>query len=410
MERLYCDYNATTPLHPDVLTAMLSAGSHSFGNPSSQHSEGRQARQLVEQARSQVASLISAHASEIVFTSGGTEANNLALGAVVQKIRAMHRRSPQVISSPLEHPSVRLTLAGLAEAGCSVRQLPCDAHGRIHVEELARLLKEQPADLLSLALCNHELGNVYPLAELTALAHAHGALVHCDAVQAVGRMPVSVRALDIDLLSISAHKLCGPKGAGALYVRAPRSAPARSSANATKQVAGSSLPSLADLQPLQQGGPQERGLRPGTENLLGIIGFGAAAALGQQLLPAWHQLADLRDQLAARLLQDIADCRINGDSDASAPRAPGTLNIAFGGVEGELVMMNLDLRGIAVSTGAACSSGSVKPSPVLLALGQSAEHARQAIRVSLGPRTTSADIDRLARAIAESVAQVRAVS
>jgi cysteine desulfurase len=410
MDRLYCDYNATTPLHPQVLARMMAAASQCFGNPSSQHSEGRQARQLVEQARAQVASLIAAHPHEIVFTSGGTESNNLALGAVAQKIQKDRGRPLQVISSPLEHPSVRNTLAGLAEAGCQVRELPCDPRGRLHVDELARLLKDQPADLLSLALCNHELGNVYPIAELAGVAHAHGVLVHCDAVAATGRMPVSVGALDIDLLSVSAHKLCGPKGVGALYVRAARPSSARRGPSPAAQSAIAPPPSLADLAPLLRGGPQERGLRPGTENLLGIIGFGAAAELAQrELLPAWQALPPLRDKLAAQLQADIADCRINGDADRQAAKAPGTLNVAFARVEGELLMMNLDLRGIAVSTGSACSSGSVKPSPVLLALGQSAEQARQATRISLGPHTTPADIQRISRAIFESVAQVRAV-
>ncbi len=411
MERLYCDYNATTPLHPQVLAQMLQAADPRFGNPSSQHREGRQARQLIEGARQQVASLIDAHPSELVFTSGGTEANNLALSAVAQRVQQTLGRPAGVISSPLEHPSIRATLAALADHGCQVRELSPDGRGRLNVDELARLLKDQPADLVSLALCNHELGNVYPIAELAEVAHAHGALFHCDAIQAVGRLPLSLSRLPVDLLSISAHKLFGPKGVGALYLRTIRSPPARRSEHLPRREAhkspASTLPSLADLPPLLRGGPQERGLRPGTENLLGIVGFGAAAQLCQQeLLAAWQRLPPLRDQLAAELQLEIAGARQQGDD---APRAPGTLNLSVADVEGELLMMNLDLRGIAVSTGAACSSGSVKPSPVLLALGQSDEQARQAIRISLGPYTTPADIERLKRAISESVAQVRAV-
>ncbi len=409
MDRLYCDYNATTPLHPQVLTQMVTAASQSYGNPSSQHREGRLARQQIEAARARVAALIAAQPSEIVFTSGGTEANNLALTAVAHKIRQQQGRPARFVSSPLEHPSVQATLAALSETGCQVRLLPCDHHGRLDVDELARLLIHQPADLVSLALCNHELGNVYPIAELAAVAHAHGALVHCDAVQAAGRLKVAAAGLDVDLLSLSAHKLFGPKGVGALYVRSARRSPTRTSRSAPA-VGAAPLPTLADLPPLLRGGPQERGLRPGTENLLGIVGFGAAAELCQsELLAAWHAIAPLRDSLATQLLAEVTGARLHGESLSAAARAPGTLNLAFADVEGELLMMNLDLRGIAVSTGAACSSGSIKPSPVLLALGQSAEQARQAIRISLGPHTTPYDIARLKTAIAESVLQVRAV-
>lgn len=414
MERLYCDYNATTPLHPQVLAQMLQAADPRFGNPSSQHREGRQARQLIEQARQHVASLVDAHPSELVFTSGGTEANNLALSSVAQRVQQTHGRPARVISSPLEHPSIRATLTALANHGCQVRELSPDGRGRLHVDELARLLKDQPADLVSLALCNHELGNVYPIAELVEVAHAHGALFHCDAIQAVGRLPLSLGRLPVDLLSISAHKLFGPKGVGALYLRTIRSPPARRSEDLPRRQANrspaSTLPSLADLPPLLRGGPQERGLRPGTENLLGIVGFGAAAQLCQQeLLAAWQRLPPLRDQLATELQREIVGARQQGDDDPLAPRAPGTLNLSVADVEGELLLMNLDLRGIAVSTGAACSSGSVKPSEVLLALGQSDAQARQAIRISLGPYATPADIERLKRAISESVAQIRAV-
>lgn len=412
MQRLYCDFNATTPVHPQVLARMLDVGQASFGNPSSIHSEGRKARQVLEQARAQVAALLSAHKSEIVFTSGGTEANNLALRSAVALLHRLRGRSVRIVSSRLEHPSVRQVLQGLADQGHTHIDLPCDSQGRLSANQLAELLKEYPADLVSFALCNHELGNLYPIAELTAVAHAHGALVHCDAVQAVGRVPVSVQTLDVDLLSLSGHKLFGPKGVGALYVRTRRAAPSRAGRDAdpSGQRTTPSIPALTELAALLHGGPQERGLRPGTENVLGIVGLGQAAVLACDVLLAdWQALAARRDDLEARVLSTIADARVQGCAAAADSRAPGTSNLAFAGVEGELLLMNLDLRGIAVSTGSACSSGSVKPSSVILALGQSEAQAREAIRVSLGPDTTSADIGRLVAALAESVAQVRAV-
>jgi cysteine desulfurase len=413
MHRIYCDYNATTPLHPRVLARMVETAQTCSGNPSSVHSEGRQARQVVEQARAQVAALIAAHPSEIVFTSGGTESNNLALRSTAALVSRLHGRPARFVSSGLEHPSVRQTLSWLSAQGCDVRELRCDAHGRLAARELAAALEDSPADVVSLALCNHELGNLYPIAELSAMAHAHGALLHCDAVQAVGRVPVSVRELDVDLLSLSAHKLMGPKGAGALYVRPRRAWPATEGGTKTAgrrapQPARAGL-TLAELPALLCGGPQERGLRPGTENLLGIVGLGEAALLcREELLLRWAQVAPLRDALESRLLATIAGARRHGDGEQAGGRAPGTSNLAFDRVEGELLLMNLDLRGIAVSTGAACSSGSLKPSPVLLALGLSEAQAREGIRISLGPDTTSTDIDRIAAAICDSVAQVRA--
>ena len=399
MQRIYCDYNATTPLHPRVLSRMIETAEICFGNPSSVHGEGRRARQLIEQARAQVAALLLAHSSEIVFTSGGTESNNCALRSTAALLARQHGRPARIVTSGLEHPSVRQTVAALGQQGCAVRELPCDARGRLSAQRISDLLNEDPADVVSFALCNHELGNLYPIAELSAVAHAAGALVHCDAVQAVGRVPVSVRELDVDLLSVSGHKFFGPKGVGALYVRTRRALPRQSDP----------IPSLAELPGLLYGGPQERGLRPGTENLLGIVGLGEAALLAQeQLLSRWSQVASLRDALEAQIQSTIAGSRVHGDSQSAASRAPGTSSLGFDRVEGELLLMNLDLRGIAVSAGAACSSGSIKPSSVLVALGLDERQAREAIRVSLGPDTTSADIEHIACAIGESVALVRA--
>lgn len=398
MPRIYLDHNATTPAHPTALAAMVEAATQFFGNPSSLHAEGRAARQVLEKARSEVASLIGSSPTEVLFTSGGTESNSTAiLGAARASARA-RGRAGQLVSSPLEHPSVRSALAQLQAEGFKLTWLPVDAQGRIAPADLRRVVSQEETALVSLALVNHELGNLYPIAELCQLSHQYGALFHCDAVQAVGRVPLSVLELDVDLLSISSHKLFGPKGVGALFVRS------RSAAHAKAQRTPP-LTTLSDMPSLLRGGAQEKGRRAGTENVPGIAGLGAAAALGRrEMLSQWAHVAALRDALEARLLR-IPGARVHGDSTA---RAPGTLNVAFAGVEGELLFMNLDLAGIAVSTGAACSSGSPEPSAVLLALGLERRQALEAIRISLGPQSSAAELEQTAQAIEASVALVRA--
>jgi cysteine desulfurase len=275
----------------------------------------------------------------------------------------------------------------LAAEGFAVTRLPVDDQGRISPAALQAALARQPAALVSLALCNHELGNLYPIAELSALAHAAGALFHCDAVQAAGRMPVDVRALGIDLLTLSGHKLAGPKGVGALYCR--------------------SLPSEPPLAPIIVGGQQEKGRRAGTENVLGIVGLGRACALAQSdFLPAAGRVAALRDRLEKGLLA-VPGARRHGDPGA---RVPGTANLAFAGVEGELLFMNLDLAGVAISTGAACSSGSPEPSPVLRALGLDPAAALEAVRFSLGPTNSEAEVDAVIALVVRTVAHIRGLS
>lgn len=393
--RIYFDHNATTPLDPEVLAAMSAAGGRFFANPSSLHAEGRAARQAVEQARDEVAALLTAAPSEIVFTSGGTEGNNLAvLGAA----RAARQRGgpAHVISSPLEHPSVRAALAQLRDEGFAITLLPVDAQGRLVPAVLRAALGAQPASLVSLSLCNHELGNLYPIAELARAAHAAGARFHCDAVQGAGRVPIDVRALEVDLLTLSAHKLAGPKGVGALYCRGAGSA--------ADPKAGAGELAIA---PLLIGGEQEKGRRAGTENVPGIVGLGRACKLARERLQtAAVRIAGLRDRLEGRLLA-LPGARRHGDPEA---RAPGTANLAFAGVEGELLFMNLDLRGVAVSTGAACSSGSPEPSPVLLALGLGAGAALEAVRFSLGSTNTEVEVDQVAKWVEEIILQVRALS
>jgi cysteine desulfurase len=387
--RIYLDHSATTPLHPLVAQAMADS-LFLYGNPSSLHTEGRLARQAVEGARHKVSQLLGASPADVFFTSGGTESNNTALLALAEA--AVRRGRPlHVVSTPLEHPSVQKPLARLRERGFRVTLLPVDAHGRLDPDSLRRLLNEDPVALVSLSLVNHELGNLYPVAQLAQLSRQHGALVHCDAVQAAGKFPVDARALGVDTLSVSAHKLYGPKGIGALYVAGP--------------AVGSCGLSL-ELSSLVVGGEQERGRRAGTENVLGIIGFGVAADLaGTELLPGAAELCARRNRLEAGLLA-LPDTEVNGDSN---DRSPTVCNVRFAEVDGELLLASLDLDGIAVSTGAACSSGSSEASPVLRALGQSKTQAREAIRFSLGRTTSDADIDRTLACVAQSVTRIRAL-
>jgi cysteine desulfurase len=337
----------------------------------------------VEAARREVAALIGGLPEEIVFTSGGTEGDHLAIRGLARRAAAERARRgfAHVISSPLEHPAVAGALRALAQEGMEVTLLPVGSTGSIEPEDLRRALRDETV-LVTLALANHELGNVYPVAALAAEAHARGALFHTDAVQAVGRVPVDVRALGVDALTLSGHKLHGPKGVGALWLRQGL---------------------LAD--PLLGGGHQERERRAGTENVPGIVGLGAAARLAREELPAAaSRIADLRDRLEARLLE-IPGARVHGDREL---RVPGTSNVAFAGAPGELLLINLDLEGVCVSTGAACSSGTLEPSPVLLALGLLPAQAREALRLSLGAGNSEEEVDRVAALLPALVARVRA--
>ena len=336
MTRVYLDHNATTPLGAAARAAMVAALDEP-GNPSSLHAEGRRARELVERAREEVARAIGGGREEIVFTSGGTEANNLAL-----------RLGTRVVISAVEHPSVD------GAAGQGARRVRVDAHGRVDLAELESLAAD--ADLVSVQLANHEIGVVQDLRAIVAIAKKRGARVHTDAVQAVGKLAVDARALGVDALTLSAHKLGGPKGAGALWLR-----------------------DGLDVDALLRGGHQERQRRPGTENVVGIAGFGAACRV---LDPPASELRD-RFEAGARAL----GARVAGDG---APRVPTTSYVAFDGVAGELLMQALDLEGVAVSTGAACSSGSLEPSPVLRAIG-----FPEGIRVSVGAGNSAGEIDRV---------------
>lgn len=380
------DHNATTPVDPRVRAGMAGLWARDdLGNPSSPHGRGRAAREVVEAARRQLAAALHAEPLGVTFTSGGTEADNLAVLGVARALAAQGRPHG-VLTSPLEHPAVGAAVARLETEGVPVERVRVDDAGRIDPEEVAERVRARPElGLCSLSAANHELGNAYDVAAVSAAVRAvrPEVLIHVDAVQALGKVPVSLAAWGVDLVSISGHKLGGPAGAGALvHHRGLR------------------------VQPLAHGGQQERGRRAGTEALVLIHGLGMAVEL------AASEQAHRRAAMTVahtRLREGLAalGARIHGDSEQ---HVGNTLNVAFPGCAGELVMMALDLAGIAVSTGAACSSGLVEPSPVLRALGQPPVMALEAVRLSLSAATTEAEIDAVLAALAEAVPRIRAAA
>ena len=383
MKRIYLDHNATTPLDPAVLEEMLPFLTEKFGNASSVHSAGQEARRAVEQARERLARLIGADASEIVFTSGGTEADNHALRGVVDPVTA-NAACPHIVTSAIEHPAVLNTCQMLEKRGCAVTYVPVDEHARVDVEQVRSAIKPE-TKIVSIMLANNEVGTIQPVAEIAAIAHERGALVHTDAVQALGRLPIDVRKLGVDLMSVSSHKIYGPKGIGALYLRRG-----------------------VRVTPLLFGGHQERHRRGGTENVPAIVGFGKASELAGALREERAtRERELRDRLERAILERIPHTRVNGHP---TERLPNTLNAAFRFVEGESLLMNLDFEGVAVSTGSACSSGDLKPSHVLVAMGLPVEEAHGTLRFSLGRSTTEEDIDAASEALVRVVDRVRAMS
>jgi cysteine desulfurase len=376
VERLYLDHNATTPLDPRVLEAMLAVLRDGPGNASSLHWFGQRARAAVDEARGAVAALIGASPSEVVFTGSGTEADNLALRGVAAAAREPRRK---ILYSAIEHHAVVHTARALAEEGVPVEAVRACADGRVDIDDLRAKLDGTTA-LVSLMLANNETGVVQPVAEVARLAHAHGALLHCDAVQAAGKIALDVGALDVDLLALSAHKIYGPQGVGALFVRRG-----------------------ARMKPLLRGGAQERNRRAGTENVAGIAGFGRAARLAaRDVGPEAARLAALRDRLEARLLAIPGAVR-NGD----AARVPNTTNVSFDRAEAESLLLALDLQGLAVSTGAACAAGAMEPSHVLRAMGLPLARVQGSLRFSLGRSTTEAEVEQAAEMVAEAVARQR---
>src|SRR5215469_2363097 len=384
MHRVYLDYNATTPVEPEVLDAMLPYFSGEFGNASSIHTYGQKARAAVETAREHVAALIAARPQEIFFTSGGTESDNHAIFGIVSSAAASPSSRPHVITSFVEHEAVLNACQALEKQGVDVTYLHVDQDGLIDLEDLRAAIRKETV-LITIMHANNELGTVQPLEDVGRIAKDADVYFHTDAVQSAGKIPIDVNQSQLDLLSLSGHKLYAPKGVGALYVR-----------GGTR------------LRQLLYGGHHQRGMRPGTENVAGIVGLGKAAEIARQSLANdAKRLGALRDQLEHGLLHRVPHSRVNAPR---APRTPNTANLVFPGVEGEALLIALDLKGLACSTGAACSSGAVEPSHVLTAIGLPAEEARASLRFSLGRHTTQADIDFALQVIPGVVAQLRQLS
>jgi cysteine desulfurase len=382
MNRVYLDHNATTPVEPEVLNAMLPYFSGDYGNASSIHAFGQKARSAVETAREHVAALIGARPQEIVFTSGGTEADNHAIFGIAETSTV----PAHVITTAIEHEAVLNTCQSLEKRGVSVTYLPVDSDGQIDLVALSENLKLHPETvLITIMHANNELGAVQPLEEIGRIASEADVNFHTDAVQSAGKIRIDVNAMKIDLLSLSGHKFYAPKGVGALYIR-----------GGTR------------LRQLLYGGHHQRGFRPGTENVAGIVGLGKAAQIAKaSLAEDVTRVSGLRNTLEQKLLKRVPDSRVNG---AGAPRTPNTTNILFPGIEGEALVIALDLKGLACSTGAACSSGAVEPSHVLTAIGLPADEARASLRFSLGRHTTAAEIDFALQVIPAGVAQLRELS
>ncbi|HWB98256.1 MAG TPA: cysteine desulfurase family protein [Bryobacteraceae bacterium] len=381
MQRSYFDHNATTPVSPEVLETMVSCLGQVYGNASSIHHFGQMAKQRLEQARRQVAGLIHCHPQEVVFTSGGTESDNLAILGLVRSAPQARRH---VISTAIEHPAVLNTCAQLQREGVEVTYVPAGSDGVVDPEAVRRALRPETV-LVSVMHANNELGTVQPIAEIAAITREAGIPFHSDGVQALGKIPLDVAALGVDLYSASGHKLYAPKGVGMLYVRK-----------------GTRLPSILF------GGHHERERRPGTENVPGAAALGRAAELaGEHLAAETARLGALRDRLEAAILERVPGVTIHG---RQALRTPNTSSLSFDGIEGEALVIALDLRGFAVSSGSACSSGAVEPSHVLLAIGLPADQARSTIRVSLGLSNTEEQVDRLVDAVAASVTHLRKIS
>jgi cysteine desulfurase len=384
MRRVYLDYNATAPLLPEALEAAMPYYTSIWGNPSSIHRQGRQARMAVEDARAHVARLIgAANPLDLVFTSGGTEAVNLAIRGYARGNRA---RGHHIITTRAEHPALLDTCRALEQCGFELTYLPVDGLGRVDPELLASSIRPHTL-LFTMTHGNHEVGTLQPLAALVDVAHAHGVPVHVDAVQAIGRVPIDVVASGIDLLSLAGHKFGGPKGVGALFIRDGLG---------------------ATMQAVVHGGHQERERRAGTEDVPGIVALGRACALiSQRLADEKRRLTSLRDHLEAGVLRRISTVHVLGKG---GERLPNTANLSFTGVKGEALVFNLDLLGIAVSTGASCSSRQGVPSQVLEVMGVSREISEGSVRFSMGWGTSDADIERVLDVLPSTVERLRMLS
>jgi len=382
VQRIYLDHNATTPPLPAVAERMMVVLRDAFGNPSSVHHFGQQAKALIDEARTEVANLIGAEPSEVLFTGGGTEADNIAIRGAAEALEAAGRR--HLVASAIEHEAVLNTLKALAKRGWRTTLLPVDRSGIVSPAALREGLADDTA-VVSVMHANNEIGTIQPIAELARLAHERGALFHTDAVQSAGKIAIDVRTLGVDMLSMSAHKFYGPKGIGALWVRRG-----------------------VRVMPILTGGRQERGRRAGTENVAGIVGMGVAARIASgKMGDEDRRLSALRDRLETGILRSVPGTAVNGSTEA---RVPNTTNISFDRIEAESLLIALDLQGVAVSTGSACSSGTLEPSHVLKAMGFNAHRTQNSIRFSLGAANTEAEIDRVVAVLPGIVEKLRSLT
>jgi cysteine desulfurase len=378
MHRVYLDNNATTPVLPEVFEAMRPFYLEQFGNASSIHHYGQHARAAVEKARASVAAMLNARPAEIVFTSGGTEADNLGIFGLVQ-------RGDHVITSTIEHSAVTNTCKRLEQMGCEVTFVPVNSRSEIDPEDVRKALRANTR-LISVMMANNETGVIQPVEEIGKIAEEADVFFHTDAVQAAGKVEIDIKKIACDALSISGHKIHAPQGTGAIYIKKGTL-----------------------IQPQIYGGSHERQRRAGTENLPGIVGMGKAAEISMKWLESGGtaEMAAMRDRLQDAILGVMEDVGVNGDG---APRVPNTTNLWFDHIEGEALVIALDLKGLAVSSGAACSSGAIEPSHVLLAMGLPHQRARASIRISLGKQTTQDDIEFAIKVIPETVARLREIS
>lgn len=381
MKRIYMDHSATTPVAQEVLEAMLPYFSLRFGNASSLHSFGLEAKEALEESREKVAVLLGANPEEVIFTSGGTESDNLALLGIAHRNAKLGKH---IITSSVEHPAILETCRRLEKEGFSVTYLPVNRDGSIEITALEEAIRPDTI-LISVMHANNEVGTIQPIEEIGRLAAEKDIYLHTDAVQSVGKIPTNVDDLGVDLLSLSGHKLYGPKGVGALYIR-----------KGTK------------LESIISGGGHERGLRSGTENVAGIVGLGRAADLAREEMAAeGMRLTQLRDRLARLVLEKVKYAWVNG---GMKKRLPGSLNFGFSYVEGESLLLYLDSKGIAVSTGSACSSHKLEPSHVLLSLGLKPEQCHGSLRITMGRSNTREEVDYVAESISEAVERFRGMS
>lgn len=381
MNKIYMDYAATTPTHPDVLEAMKPYFTEIFGNPSSIHSFGRDAKHAVDEARDNIAGTINARSEEIFFTSGGTESDNFAIEGVLE---ANKKKGDHVISIPIEHHAVINKLADMEKKGYKITFVPVSKEGLVDPQDIKKAITDKTV-LVSVMHANNEIGTIEPIAEIGTVCREKGVFFHTDAVQTFGHVPIDVQKMNIDLLSASSHKLYGPKGIGLLYVK--------------KGVR---------ISPIMHGGEQERGKRGGTENVPGMVGFSKAVDIAKgEMAELDIKITKLRDKLTEGILSKIPDTKFNGHR---TKRLNNNVNISIGYIEGESILLNLDLEGIAVSTGSACSSSSLEPSHVLLGLGCDHEQAHSSIRFSLGRWSTDEEVNRVLELLPSIVSKLRSMS